>query len=198
MKTISKLLVALLLVFTFYSCSKEPLADKNDQSTSTQADESMQKHGNTASISYKIDKAFLIACAQDCQLEILLGNLAKSNGSNPDVISYGQKMVLDHTQELADITPLAQAYGQKLPKGIHGTQHQTLHNLSSLHGNDFDIEYMKYNLSHHQGDIAAANYEVNNGNDQNIINYVNDTMLPMHYDHYGYATQIAQQLGIIP
>jgi predicted outer membrane protein len=194
MKTHPKLLIAMLLVFTFFSCSKEPLADKNDQTSSIQSDESLQKKSKSSGA----DKSFLISSAEDCQLEILLGTFAQSHASNADVILYGQKMVQEHTQELGDLKGFAQTYSLKLPKNIHGTQHQIIHKFSGLHGNDFDIEYMKFNLSHHQDDINTSNYEVSYGNDANIIDYVNATLLPMHYDHLGYATQIAQQLGIIP
>lgn len=75
--------------------------------------------------------------------EIEMGKLAQSKSQNPEVKTFAQQMIDDHTKGLAEVQGVAQSKGVTLPTELD-TKHKAIANrLSKLSGEKFDREYMK-------------------------------------------------------
>ncbi len=105
------------------------------------------------------EKAFLERIHHINQTEIKLGQLAQQNASNPDVKSYGEQMVRDHTAADQRVTALAQSRGLKLadmPKPMNdvekksmAAQKANMEKLQALKGEPFDSCYMASMVGDH-------------------------------------------------
>lgn len=102
--------------------------------------------GATAAGSVKMSKADskgIMDMAMVNMAEIEMGKLAVSKSQNPEVKTYAQQMIDDHTKGLAEVQAVAQAKGVTLPTELD-TKHKAMSNrLSKLSGEKFDREYMK-------------------------------------------------------
>src|ERR1051326_5779397 len=80
------------------------------------------------------DKKFMTEAAQGGMEEVELGKLAAANGSDPDVKSFGQKMVDDHSKANDQLKQLAQTKGVTLPTDMTKSQHKDMDKLSKMTG----------------------------------------------------------------
>jgi predicted outer membrane protein len=102
--------------------------------------------GATASGTVKMSKAdskAVMDMAMVNMAEVEMGKLAQSKSQNPDVKTFAQQMIDDHTKGLAEVQAVAQAKGITLPTELD-TKHKAMATrLSKLEGEKFDREYMK-------------------------------------------------------
>jgi len=84
--------------------------------------------------------------------EIQLGQLAATHASSPQVKTYAQTMVTDHTQNQQQLQMVAQQLGiQSQTAAMPNAEHKAIaQRLSGLQGADFDREYMKAMVTAHQ------------------------------------------------
>ena len=91
----------------------------------------------------KADSKGIMDMAMVNMAEIEMGKLAQSKSQNPEVKTYAQQMIDDHTKGLAEVQAVAQAKGVTLPTELD-TKHKAMSTrLSKLSGEKFDREYMK-------------------------------------------------------
>ncbi len=90
----------------------------------------------------KVDQAIVMNMARANMAEIEAGKLALANASAPEVKSFAQQMVDDHTKALSDVTSLAQNKGVTLPTTLDAKHKAMAAKLSKLKGNAFDKHYM--------------------------------------------------------
>ncbi|MFC5459661.1 DUF4142 domain-containing protein [Massilia niabensis] len=102
--------------------------------------------GATAAGTAKMNKADskgIMDMAMVNMAEIEMGKLAQSKSQNPEVKTYAQQMIDDHTKGLAEVQGVAQSKGVTLPTELD-TKHKAMSNrLAKLSGEKFDREYMK-------------------------------------------------------
>ncbi|MDB5790628.1 MAG: hypothetical protein JWQ80_652 [Massilia sp.] len=102
--------------------------------------------GATASGSTKMNKADskgIMDMAMVNMAEIEMGKLAQSKSQNPEVKTFAQQMIDDHTKGLAEVQGVAQAKGMTLPTELDAKHKAMSNRLSKLTGEKFDREYMK-------------------------------------------------------
>jgi putative membrane protein len=82
--------------------------------------------------------------------EIKLGQMAADRAMSPEVKSFAQTMVTDHTQANQELLPLAQQLGVKEPKALDAKHRALSNKLGRLRGAEFDRQYMKAMVDGHQ------------------------------------------------
>ncbi|MGZ3460546.1 MAG: DUF4142 domain-containing protein, partial [Archangium sp.] len=110
------------------------------------------------------EKAFLERLHYTNQQEIKLGRLAQQNSMNPDVKSFGEQMVKDHTAADQRIMSMAQGRGMKLadmPKPMNDLERKAMaadkanmEKLQALKGEPFDSCYMATMVGDHDDTLG--------------------------------------------
>jgi len=86
--------------------------------------------------------------------EVQLGKLAAERGSSPDVKSFGQMMVKDHTQAANELKPIATELKVQQPTQLDQKHKALADKLSKLQGSEFDREYINAMVMGHE-EVAA-------------------------------------------
>jgi putative membrane protein len=90
----------------------------------------------------KGDQRILTGLAQANVNEVAAGNIALQKASSPEVKSFAQKMVDDHTQGLQEVRQVAQAKNVTLPTEPDARHKKMADRLNALSGEEFDKAYV--------------------------------------------------------
>jgi predicted outer membrane protein len=82
--------------------------------------------------------------------EAELGKLVAQRTANPDIKSYAQMMVTDHTKANDDLRPIALSLGIEAPTQVDDKHRKESDRLSRLQGTEFDREYVKLMADAHR------------------------------------------------
>jgi putative membrane protein len=128
--------------------------------------------GTTATTTHKLtsrDKSFLENAAQAGNAEIAGSKLAQTQGMSPDVKSFADKMITDHTKVGDDLTALALQKGYTPPTDPSLVQSAKLKTLGVMKGARFDRMYAsQIGVSAHQDAVKLFKQEAARGNDPDI------------------------------
>lgn len=135
----------------------------------------------------KKDNDFAMKAAQGGAAEVELGKLAQTQGADPKIKEFGEKMATDHAK--ADDELKTAASGMNLPQEPDKKQKSAEEKLSKLQGDKFDKEYARMMLKDHEEDIALFKKEANSGQDPNLKAYAQKT-LPTLEEHLRMAQDL--------
>lgn len=99
--------------------------------------------GATGSSLSKADSKGIVDMAMVNMAEVEMGKLAQSKSQNPEVKTFAQQMIDDHTKGLQEVQAVAQAKGVTLPTELDAKHKAMAAKLEKLSGDAFDREYMK-------------------------------------------------------
>jgi putative membrane protein len=122
------------------------------------------------------DHTFVTKAAEGGLAEVQLGNLAKDKATNPDVKTFGQQMVDDHSKANDELKTLASSKGITLPAEPDAKQKAEHDRLSKLSGAEFDREYMRLMVSDHRTDVAEFRRESEHGTDADVKAFAAKTL----------------------
>jgi len=88
------------------------------------------------------DQEFLRKAAESGMLEIQASEIAVQRSQHPEVKSYAEMMIKDHTAVDKELKQLAGDKGFTLPSQLEGDKQDLLENLRQLEGPSFDDEYV--------------------------------------------------------
>jgi putative membrane protein len=131
------------------------------------------------------DRKFIRKVARASTNEVALSMLADSRASSPDVKSFAQMMITDHTQANTDLGALAKTKGIDISKSVDEGKMDGVSDLSITSGTAFDKAYVKLMVSAHNGAVDLFKDEVASGKDPDVVAFARkyiDT-LSMHLEH---------------
>ena len=105
------------------------------------------------------DKSFLKDSTQDNMAEVKLAELALKTTKNPQIRSFAEKMVTDHTALIQGAQPVAMKAGVTPPKTDGVEANAEYLKLKVLSGETFDKSYVKTMVSDHHDDLKKINAE---------------------------------------
>jgi len=140
------------------------------------------------------DKAFVRTATEDGIADVKLGQLAVQRGG-PEVKTFGQKMVDDHTAFNKEMGTVADALGVIPSKNMSKDDQAEYDKLNGLSGKDFDAEYITFILKAHWKKLHDFYMEASVAADPGLAAVVVKAMRTMH-DHLGMIAQVAAQDGI--
>ena len=128
------------------------------------------------------DRKFMVQAAEGGLAEVEMGRLAVEKASSPDVKSFGQHMVDDHTRANADLTQLAGKKGVTLPSEVGAKEKALEKKLSTLSGDAFDRAYVAAMLKDHKADVAEFESKALHAKDPDVAAFASRT-LPTLREH---------------
>jgi predicted outer membrane protein len=128
--------------------------------------------GATASGTTKMSKAdskAIMDMAMVNMAEVDMGKLAQSKSQNPEVKTFAQQMIDDHTKGLQEVQTVAQAKGITLPTELDAKHKAMSAKLAKLDGDKFDREYMKVGgTASHKEALAMLNKNEKSAKDADV------------------------------
>lgn len=99
------------------------------------------------------DQKFLKKAIDGSVTEISSARHVVQAGSNPEVKSYAQQLVTDHTKASEDLQKLAQQKGVSYDPQMKGDHKDMVDDLSKLAGAQLDKKYTKEMVDDHEKDV---------------------------------------------
>ena len=117
----------------------------------------------------KADSKAIMDMAMVNMAEVEMGKLAQSKSQNPEVKTFAQQMIDDHTKGLAEVQTVAQAKGITLPTELDAKHKAMSAKLAKLEGEKFDREYMKVGgMASHKEALALLNKNEKSAKDADV------------------------------
>jgi putative membrane protein len=139
------------------------------------------------------DVAFAIKAAQGGLAEVQLGKLAAEKAGSPDVKSFGQMMVDDHSKANDQLKALAEKENITLPTTMKPKDQSLYDKLQGMSGEDFDKTYVKAMVKDHQEDVKEFQKESQKGKNEQIKQFA-ATTLPILQTHLDKIKQIQSSM----
>lgn len=141
------------------------------------------------------DQQFMLTAASVGTAEVDLGKLAATRGSSPEVRSFGERMVADHTRINAELTQLADTKHVHLLKAMDPANHTLYSELSNMSGPQFDREYVISQLHIHRMGNSLYASEAAQGEDADVKAFAAQGV-PIGKEHLQHAVELAQMLSV--
>ena len=138
--------------------------------------------------------SFATKAARGGLAEVQLGQLAAEKATDPDVKSFAQRMVTDHTKANDELQQLASSKGWTLPSTLDAKARGTMAKLEKDTGAAFDRAYMNAMVADHNADVAAFRGYSKSGRDAELRSWAGST-LPTLEEHQKMAKETAGKLG---
>jgi putative membrane protein len=153
-----------------------------------------QKTAATTGTVAASDRAFAREAAVGGMAEVDLGNLAKEKASSPDVKSFAERMVTDHSKASDELKQWASQNQVTLPTELNAKDKATHARLEKLSGAAFDKAYMRAMLADHKADVAKFKTESKSARNPDLKDWAGKT-LPTLEDHLKQAEDTAAKVG---
>jgi putative membrane protein len=206
-----KLILPLFCVFALlaFACNKENYNNTDTSTTTTSGTDtsaSMSTAGATVSDTSGTagtstmattlnhdDQEFVNKAAQGGMAEVMLGQMASSKGTSPDVKNFGNRMVSDHGKANDELKQLAQNKGMALPADVDADSKKMSDKLSKASGADFDKQYISGMVDDHEKDVKEFEKESKDAKDPDLKAWASKT-LPTLQDHLKMAKDTKAKL----
>jgi putative membrane protein len=152
------------------------------ETSGTTSTTSTGSSGGTVSSLDPADKDFVMKAAQGGMAEVMLGQMASSKGTSPDVKNFGNRMVSDHGKANDELKQLAQNKGMALPADTDKEHKDAADKLSKASGKDFDKQYISNMVDDHEKDVKEFEKESKDAKDPDLKAWASKT-LPTLQDH---------------
>jgi putative membrane protein len=141
------------------------------------------------------DANFVKEATQGGLMEVKMGQTAKDRGSSPEVKSYGEMLVKDHSKANERLTQLASQKGVNLAKDIEHKHTDHIMDMEKKSGADFDRAFIEHAVKDHRKDISKFERASRDLNDSELKAFATET-LPKLRAHLQEAERIAKSLGV--
>jgi putative membrane protein len=139
-------------------------------------------------------KLFIKDAASVGMMEIKLGRVAQDKGNLQDVKSFGDRMVLEHSQASQELNAIAAQSNLVLPVQLQRKHIRMIARLSKLAGIEFDRKYMQTMVKNHLHSIALFKKALKKVQDPDLRAWTAAT-LPVLQQHLQMAQEVVQKLG---
>jgi putative membrane protein len=140
------------------------------------------------------DMAFVRHAGSSNLMEIRLGQVAQSRGSNPAVKQFGQRMIDDHTRLQNQLTAVVSNTGVSFVPAMDSRHQQLASQIERLSGAEFDRRYMQAMIQGHQEDVNQFQTQSQSARSTQIRNLASGS-LPLLQQHLSLAVQVGNQVG---
>lgn len=135
-----------------------------------------------------MERRWVNKVADSGMTEIALAKLAAEKASNPEVKSFAQKLVDDHTKVSEELKSLASQKNVKLDDEDLGSD-RAHKRLSKKSGNEFDQEFIEHMVDMHEADVKLFEKASTDAKDSALKSFA-----AKHVDHLRQHLQQAQSL----
>jgi putative membrane protein len=139
------------------------------------------------------DHKFVMDAAEGGMMEVELGRIAAQKGTSPDVKSFGQRMVDDHSKANDQLKQVASSKGVTVPASLPASKQKEIDKFNQLSGAAFDSAYVSHMVADHKKDVAEFQKESKNGKDTDVKAFATNT-LPTLQDHLKMIQDISSKM----
>lgn len=130
--------------------------------------------------------------------EVALAQLALDRAGSDELRGFAEMMVRDHSDANQRLAALAEAANVPLPEGPDPEHQAMQERLAGLEGGDFDLAYIRGQITDHQKTVQLLSAEVTGGQDAELQRLAAE-LLPVVQGHLDRARDIHARLaGISP
>ena len=122
------------------------------------------------------DLDFIKNAAIGGMAEVELGKLAQQRAHSPDVKSFGDRMVHDHSRADDQLATIAKERGVAVPQQLDGEHTQMRDRLATMQGEAFDRAYIRMMVADHDKDLKAFRQEAQRGQDREVKRFARETL----------------------
>jgi len=163
------------------------------ETSGTTSTSSTGSTGGTVSSLDPADKDFVMKAAQGGMAEVMLGQMASTKATSPDVKNFGNRMVSDHGKANDELKQLAQNKGMALPADTDQEHKDAADKLSKASGKDFDKAYISNMVEDHEKDVKEFEKASKDAKDPDLKAWASKT-LPTLQDHLKMAKDTKAKL----
>jgi len=145
------------------------------------------QHPNTA------DLLFAREAALGAMAEVNAGKLAARKAQNPAIKDFANRMVSDHTNANGRLAALEKGDRMNVPDQLDKDHKVMMDQLGKLDGRDFDVAYIRGQVTDHQKTAQLYEWIIDNGQDPRLTSYAMET-LPAVMRHLEMARALQAQL----
>jgi putative membrane protein len=139
------------------------------------------------------DREFMENAARGGLFEVEMGKIAVNRAQDPQVVSFAQRMIADHTEVNDSLKQLASAKGITLPTQVSAEQKKEMDRVSALSGPQFDRAYMMLMVNDHENDLREFARAAQSANDPDLRQFAANTA-PILDEHLEEARKISESL----
>lgn len=192
-------ILALLMVGALVSCKKNEttvVSDSTDSLNMAAPVDSTMMTNDSTSVSSDMssmsdqDKTFANDAAKGGMMEVMMGELAESNGTNAKVKALGKMMKEDHSKANSELKTWAASANYTLPTAMEADQQKMYDDLKAKKGAEFDKSYTDMMVTDHKKDIAAFKKQASDGTTADLKAFASKTVPTL--EHHLTASQEAQ------
>ena len=125
--------------------------------------------------------------------EVELGQLAKDKATDPNIKTFGDRMVTDHKKANDELKQIVARKGATLPTKLTHHDNRMMDRLQKATGADFDKEYASAMLKDHRTDVKEFEKAAQSADDPDIKAFA-QKILPTLQEHLKMAEQNASEL----
>ena len=138
------------------------------------------------------DRKFIEEAAGHGMFEVQVGQLAASKATDPQVKSFAERLVKDHTAANQELQQIASKHQVEIPKELPRSQRNKLQDLQKKSGAEFDREFVKeVGLEAHEEDIKKFEKASKDVKTPELKAWVDKT-LPKLKEHHAAAQKLPQ------
>jgi putative membrane protein len=167
MKKVKLLCLVAATAGLLQACSGNKTTSTADSST-VKMDSSVTTVKTDSSATVLPDTTFAAKAAVGGMAEVALGKMAAAKGSDSQVKSFGNMMVMDHGKANAELKGIAQSKKITLPAGLDAEHQAKRDSLSKLSGAAFDKAYVNAMVEGHKKTLALMQSEASGGQDTEL------------------------------
>lgn len=139
------------------------------------------------------DSEFLVSSTETNLMEIEIGRLAQSKGTDPGVKEFGKMLVADHTKAAAETKPFADRLQVSLPSSITEKGKEHYNKLNEKSGKEFDEKFADMMVEGHEDAVSKMEKASADANDPEIKAWAAN-MVPTLRQHLDHAKKLKEQL----
>jgi putative membrane protein len=147
----------------------------------------------TATDMQHADMEFANKAAAAGKAEVELARVGTEKAMNPDVKTFADRLVQDHTKANDQLTEIMRTKGMEMPAEAPTEAKAEHDRITALSGNEFDREFMRHWVSSHEKGIELYSTEAETGQDPELKQFATDT-LPTLQEHLDEAKRVESGL----
>jgi putative membrane protein len=136
------------------------------------------------------DEYFAMKAFSNGMCEVMLGRLALERATQPDIKTFAERMVKDHTELNNKIVEAARRKGIPLPTTMDAIQSVALNRLAAMSGSDFDRAFLKAQMCTHKDALHLFEHQACKGEDSDLKELANQAISTLQ-DHTKSAFELA-------
>ena len=133
-------------------------------------------NGGGTSISSMTPTDFLTQAAEGSMAEIQLASLALTRTQNPEVRTFAQQMIADHSKATDELKPIAAKKSATLPLELTSRHRSLSDKLTKMSGAEFDREYVNAMVEDHERDVQSFQAQAQAGTDAEVKEFAAKTL----------------------